>query len=50
MPKLELGDLDAVEALKEANIPLLARLVDEGYDLTAPIPSCVLMYKQELPT
>ncbi len=49
MPKLELGDLDAVEALKEANIPLLARLVDDGYDLTAPIPSCVLMYKQELP-
>ena len=49
MPKLELGDLDAVEALKEANIPLLAGLVDQGYDLTAPIPSCVLMYKQELP-
>ena len=49
MPKLELGDLDAVEALKEANIPLLASLVDQGYDLTAPIPSCVLMYKQELP-
>ncbi len=24
-------------------------LVDEGYDLTALIPSCVLMYKQELP-
>ncbi|NND69715.1 MAG: Fe-S oxidoreductase, partial [Halioglobus sp.] len=49
MPKLELGDLDAVDRLKEANIPLLARLVDEGYDLIAPIPSCVLMYKQELP-
>jgi Fe-S oxidoreductase len=49
MPKLELGDLDSVNALKEANIPVLARLVDEGYDLTAPIPSCVLMYKQELP-
>ena len=31
MPKLELGDLDAVEALKEANIPLLAGLVDQGY-------------------
>jgi hypothetical protein len=28
---------------------VLARLVDEGYDLIAPIPSCVLMYKQELP-
>jgi hypothetical protein len=27
----------------------LAKLVDEGYDLIAPVPSCVLMYKQELP-
>ncbi len=49
MPKLELGDLESVNALKEANIPVLAALVDQGYDLTAPIPSCVLMYKQELP-
>ncbi|MEZ5573369.1 MAG: heterodisulfide reductase-related iron-sulfur binding cluster [Halioglobus sp.] len=49
MPKLELGDLDSVDALKRANIPVLAQLVDAGYDLTAPIPSCVLMYKQELP-
>ncbi len=24
-------------------------MVDEGYDLIAPVPSCVLMYKQELP-
>ncbi len=49
MPKLELGDLDAVAIAKEANIPVLARLVDEGYDLVAPVPSCVLMFKQELP-
>jgi Fe-S oxidoreductase len=49
MPKLELGDLDTVRELKEKNIPVLAKLVDAGYDLTAPIPSCVLMYKQELP-
>jgi len=49
MPKLELGDLRAVEKLKEQNIPKLIRLVRQGYDLTAPIPSCVLMYKQELP-
>jgi len=49
MPKLELGDLDTVEKLKEKNIPVLAALVDQGYDLIAPIPSCVLMYKQELP-
>ncbi|MBI1174428.1 MAG: Fe-S oxidoreductase [Sideroxydans sp.] len=49
MPKLELGDLQAVRAAKEANIPVLARLVDAGWDLMALIPSCVLMFKQELP-
>ena len=49
MPKLELGDLDAVRAARSANIPVLARMVDRGWDLTALIPSCVLMFKQELP-
>ncbi len=49
MPKLELGNLDAVEAAKNANIPELARLVDEGWDIVAPVPSCALMFKQELP-
>lgn len=49
MPKLELGDFASVEKAKQVNIPELARLVDEGYDLTALIPSCVLMFKQELP-
>jgi Fe-S oxidoreductase len=49
MPKLELGDLESIRQAKEANIPILAALVDQGYDLTAPVPSCVLMYKQELP-
>ena len=49
MPKLELGDLDAVAKLKDANIPELKRLVQQGYDIVAPIPSCVLMFKQELP-
>ncbi|HSH41583.1 MAG TPA: heterodisulfide reductase-related iron-sulfur binding cluster [Arenicellales bacterium] len=49
MPKLELGDFKAVEKSKEVNIPVLARLVDEGYDIVAPVPSCVLMFKQELP-
>ena len=49
MPKLELGDLESVEKAKNANIPVLARLVDQGWDIVAPIPSCVLMFKQELP-
>jgi Fe-S oxidoreductase len=49
MPKMELGDLESVRAAKEANMPVLAKLVDEGWDLTALVPSCVLMFKQELP-
>ncbi len=49
MPKLELGDLEAVRAARDVNIPELARLVDEGWDIVAPVPSCVLMFKQELP-
>ena len=49
MPKLELGDLDAVRAARDANIPELVKLVDAGWDIVAPIPSCVLMFKQELP-
>jgi Fe-S oxidoreductase len=49
MPKLELGDLDAVEKLKNINIPPLATLAREGYAILTPIPSCTLMFKQELP-
>jgi glycerol-3-phosphate dehydrogenase subunit C len=49
MPKLELGDLEGVARLKEQNIPELARLVEEGWDIVTPIPSCTLMFKQELP-
>jgi len=49
MPKLELGDLETVARHKETNIPALKQAIDEGYDIVAPIPSCVLMFKQELP-
>src|SRR6185312_2917883 len=49
MPKLELGDLEAVDRLKRHNIPQLKAVIEQGYDIVAPIPSCVLMFKQELP-
>jgi len=49
MPKLEVGDLEAVARAKEANIPVLDKLASEGWDIVAPVPSCVLMFKQELP-
>ncbi len=49
MPKFELGDLESVAKAKDVNVPALAALVDQGYDIVGPIPSCVLMFKQELP-
>jgi Fe-S oxidoreductase len=49
MPKLEQGDLETVDKYRKTNIPELVRLIDEGWDIVAAIPSCVLMFKQELP-
>jgi Fe-S oxidoreductase len=48
MPRLELGDLEQVARLKDFNVPQLKQAIDAGYDIVAPIPSCVLMFKQEL--
>ncbi|MFT7675658.1 MAG: glycerol-3-phosphate dehydrogenase subunit C [Gammaproteobacteria bacterium] len=49
MPKLELGDLASVSKLKDHNIPILAELVKDGWDIISPVPSCTLQFKQELP-
>ena len=49
MPKLELGDLEAVDRARQHNVPRLLNFIDQGFDVVAPIPSCVLMFKQELP-
>ena len=49
MPRMELGDLETVKKYKQRNIPVLAGMIRDGWDVSAPIPSCVLMFKQELP-
>ncbi len=49
MPKLELGDLDSVNTAKEANIPVLAKYAKDGFAILAAVPSCSLMFKQEIP-
>ena len=49
MPKLELGDLETVAQLKDVNIPPLAALARAGYAILTAVPSCTLMFKQELP-
>jgi glycerol-3-phosphate dehydrogenase subunit C len=49
MPKLDLGDLKSVAALKHKNLPPLLELARQGYAILTPVPSCTLMFKQELP-
>lgn len=49
MPKLELGDLEGVEKHKNANIPVLARYAKDGFAIVSAVPSCTLMFKQEIP-
>ena len=49
MPKLELGDLDSVNTSKEANIPVLVKYAKDGFAILSAVPSCTLMFKQELP-
>ena len=49
MPKLELGDLESVDASRRANIPVLVKYAREGYAILSAVPSCTLMFKQELP-
>jgi Fe-S oxidoreductase len=49
MPKLELGDLESVQVSKEANIPVLAKYAKDGYAILTAVPSCTLMFKQEIP-
>lgn len=49
MPKLELGDIELVEKMMMNNIEQLYPFVSKGFKIIAPVPSCVLMFKQELP-
>jgi glycerol-3-phosphate dehydrogenase subunit C len=49
MPKLEQGDLETVEKLMRRNVAQLAPLARAGYAILSPVPSCTLMFKQELP-
>ena len=49
MPKLELGDLDSVKHSKDSNIPVLTKYAKDGFAILSAVPSCTLMFKQEIP-
>lgn len=49
MPRLELGDLAAADALKQRNIGRLVELARAGWAILTPVPSCTLMFRKEWP-
>ncbi len=49
MPQLEHGDLARVAAKAKATAAALLPLVDDGWDIVVPVPSCALMMKFEWP-
>ncbi|MEP6942551.1 MAG: heterodisulfide reductase-related iron-sulfur binding cluster [Betaproteobacteria bacterium] len=49
MPKLELGDLESVEKLRNVNIPQLTSYARDGFAILSAVPSCTLMFKSEMP-
>ncbi len=49
MPKLEHGALEDVAKLKGVNIPQLVKFARQGYAILTAVPSCTLMFKQDLP-
>lgn len=49
MPKLEAGDLDGLERVRARLVPRLLEAAGDDGEVVAPIPSCVLMFRQQLP-
>ncbi|GMT48642.1 MAG: ferredoxin [bacterium] len=49
MPKYEMGDIESVAKAMEQNAPHLIKCIDEGWDIVAPMPSCVFMLKEIWP-
>ncbi|HJM82934.1 MAG TPA: heterodisulfide reductase-related iron-sulfur binding cluster [Nitrospinota bacterium] len=49
MPRFELGDISSVDQSITENAPQLASMVDDGYDIVIPMPSCAFMQKHLWP-
>jgi len=49
MPKFELGDIQSIKGRKEQNIPIFLKYVNAGFQIMSIVPSCTLMYRQEVP-
>jgi Fe-S oxidoreductase len=49
MPSLDVGDFEGLAEAARANVAALKAMVDQGYVIVSPIPSCSLTLKKEYP-
>ena len=49
MPLVDAGDYDGAGKKMDANLRVLARLVDDGYDVIVPQPTCALVIRDDYP-
>ncbi len=49
MPSFDTGDTAAIVKAAASNMASLKPLLDQGYDIVVPVPSCSLMFKREYP-
>ena len=49
MPLVDIGDYyDAVKKM-DSNLECFSKLVDEGYDIVVPQPTCTLVFREDYP-
>jgi len=47
MPSFDLGDTNSILRAAQENYRIFQPLLEQGYDIVAPVPSCSLMFKRE---
>ena len=50
MPLIDIGDYEGAVKKMDFNLARLSALVDQGYDIVVPQPTCALVLKDEYPT
>ena len=50
MPLVDIGDYDGAKKKMDFNLARLVALVDEGYDIVVPQPTCTLVLRDDYPT
>lgn len=49
IPNISIGDIENAVKKADGNVAVLSELIDEGFEVVIPSPSCSMMIKQEYP-